>query len=62
MAELGVDGPSFHRELGLLARELGVVELVAVGELARDYDAAAWVPVVMVCLLSLTVLLHQEDG
>ena len=43
MAELGVDGPSFHRELGLLARELGVAELVAVGELARDYEAETWV-------------------
>ena len=41
--------------LAEVSRQVGVVGLTTA-------DAAAWVPVVMVCLLSLTVLLHQEDG
>ncbi len=37
MAELGRTGPAFHREIGEAAAELGVDELLAVGELARGY-------------------------
>ena len=37
MAELGRTGPAYHREVGDAARELGVDELLAVGELARGY-------------------------
>jgi UDP-N-acetylmuramoyl-tripeptide--D-alanyl-D-alanine ligase len=37
MAELGRTGPAYHREVGEAARELGVDELLAVGELARGY-------------------------
>jgi UDP-N-acetylmuramoyl-tripeptide--D-alanyl-D-alanine ligase len=37
MAELGPDAPTFHREVGAVAAELGIDELVAVGELARGY-------------------------
>ncbi len=45
MAELGADGPPYHREVGAAAAELGVGELVAIGELARGYvDGAAGVP------------------
>ena len=62
MAELGVDGPSFHRELGLLARELGVEELVAVGELARDYEAARWVPDASAALELLQDLVRPGDA
>jgi UDP-N-acetylmuramoyl-tripeptide--D-alanyl-D-alanine ligase len=36
MAELGLSGPRYHREIGRLARELGVTVL-AVGPLAREY-------------------------
>jgi UDP-N-acetylmuramoyl-tripeptide--D-alanyl-D-alanine ligase len=43
MAELGPDGPRYHREVGELARTLGIAVL-AVGELARDYGAADWAP------------------
>ena len=43
MAELGEHSERYHRELGELARELDV-EVLAVGELARAYGAAAWVP------------------
>ena len=37
MAELGRTGPEYHREVGDAASELGVDELLAVGELARGY-------------------------
>ena len=48
MAELGRTGPAYHREVGAAAVELGVDELLAVGELARGYlDCGVpgrWVP------------------
>jgi UDP-N-acetylmuramoyl-tripeptide--D-alanyl-D-alanine ligase len=37
MAELGRTGPEYHRQVGAAASELGVDELLAVGELAREY-------------------------
>lgn len=37
MAELGRTGPAYHREIGDAAAELGIDELLAVGELARGY-------------------------
>jgi len=37
MAELGRTGPAHHREVGEAAAELGIDELLAVGELARGY-------------------------
>jgi UDP-N-acetylmuramoyl-tripeptide--D-alanyl-D-alanine ligase len=44
MAELGPDGPRYHREVGAAAAELGVDVLVAIGPLARGYlDGAAGV-------------------
>ena len=43
MAELGEHAERYHREAAELADALGI-ELLAVGELARDYGAAAWVP------------------
>ena len=43
MAELGEHAERYHRELGVLARELGI-EVVAVGELARGYGSDTWVP------------------
>jgi UDP-N-acetylmuramoyl-tripeptide--D-alanyl-D-alanine ligase len=48
MAELGRTGPAYHREVGEAAAELGIDELLAVGELARGYlDGGVpgrWVP------------------
>jgi UDP-N-acetylmuramoyl-tripeptide--D-alanyl-D-alanine ligase len=41
MAELGDHAARYHREAAALARELGV-EVVAVGELARLYEAEDW--------------------
>ena len=40
MAELGPDGPEYHREIGALAAQLGIFVL-AVGPLAKDYLGAA---------------------
>jgi UDP-N-acetylmuramoyl-tripeptide--D-alanyl-D-alanine ligase len=37
MAELGAGAPAYHREVGAAAAEVGVHELVAIGELARGY-------------------------
>ncbi len=42
MAELGPGGPRFHAEIGAFARELGIDELVGIGELARDYAPDRW--------------------
>jgi UDP-N-acetylmuramoyl-tripeptide--D-alanyl-D-alanine ligase len=39
MAELGRTGPTYHREVGEAAAELGIDEVLAVGELARGYLA-----------------------
>jgi UDP-N-acetylmuramoyl-tripeptide--D-alanyl-D-alanine ligase len=41
MAELGPRAAEWHREAGAAVAELGVDELIAVGELARDYLPAA---------------------
>ena len=42
MAELGAEGPRYHREIG---KQLGGLDhVIAVGELARDYGAEDWVP------------------
>jgi UDP-N-acetylmuramoyl-tripeptide--D-alanyl-D-alanine ligase len=41
MAELGPGAPGYHRAVGAAAAELGVDELIAVGPLAREYEAAA---------------------
>jgi UDP-N-acetylmuramoyl-tripeptide--D-alanyl-D-alanine ligase len=37
MAELGEDGPAYHRELGRLAADTGVEEVLAIGPLAKSY-------------------------
>lgn len=41
MAELGPEGPRYHREIGALASGVDVV--VGVGQLARDYGPTHWV-------------------
>jgi UDP-N-acetylmuramoyl-tripeptide--D-alanyl-D-alanine ligase len=43
MAELGPQGPAYHREAGAHARELGIGPIVGVGELAREYAPDEWV-------------------
>jgi UDP-N-acetylmuramoyl-tripeptide--D-alanyl-D-alanine ligase len=42
MAELGVDAPRYHEEVGAFARALGVDVIVGVGELARRYGPDEW--------------------
>jgi UDP-N-acetylmuramoyl-tripeptide--D-alanyl-D-alanine ligase len=44
MAELGPGEAEFHREIGALARGLGIGPIVGVGELARDYAPDHWAP------------------
>ena len=43
MAELGVEAPGYHAEIGRLLTELGIERVIAVGELARAYGGD-WVP------------------
>lgn len=42
MAELGPEGPGYHRDAGAHARGLGIGPVVGVGELARDYAPDHW--------------------
>ena len=44
MKELGPEAASYHREVGALARNLGVEPVIGVGELAREYAPDAWAP------------------
>jgi UDP-N-acetylmuramoyl-tripeptide--D-alanyl-D-alanine ligase len=67
MAELGVGAPGYHREIGAAAAELGVDELIAVGPLAREYEAAAngvgihWVATAEEAVGELSTLLRPGD-
>jgi UDP-N-acetylmuramoyl-tripeptide--D-alanyl-D-alanine ligase len=66
MAELGSTAPAYHREVGEAAAELGVDELLAVGELARRYlDAGAngrWVANVHEALNELDEIVRPGDA
>jgi UDP-N-acetylmuramoyl-tripeptide--D-alanyl-D-alanine ligase len=66
MAELGRTGPAYHREVGEAAAELGVDELLAVGELARGYlDAGVpgrWTPNVHEALRELDEVVRPGDA
>ena len=66
MAELGRTAPSYHREVGAAAAELGVDELLAVGELARGYlDAGVegrWVPNVHEAVRELGEVVRPGDA
>jgi UDP-N-acetylmuramoyl-tripeptide--D-alanyl-D-alanine ligase len=44
MAELGPAEADYHREVGALARGLGIGPIIGVGELARDYAPDEWAP------------------
>jgi UDP-N-acetylmuramoyl-tripeptide--D-alanyl-D-alanine ligase len=65
MAELGRTAPAYHREVGEAAAELGVDELLAVGELARGYlDAGVpgrWTPDVEAALRELDEVVRPGD-
>ena len=66
MAELGRTGPAYHREVGEAAAELGIDEMLAVGELARDYLAGGvhgrWVPNVHEALRELEDVVRPGDA
>jgi UDP-N-acetylmuramoyl-tripeptide--D-alanyl-D-alanine ligase len=66
MAELGRTGPDYHREVGAAAAELGVDELLAVGELARGYLGGGvtgrWVPNVHDALREVDELVRPGDA
>ncbi len=66
MAELGRTGPAYHREVGEAAAELGIDELVAVGELARAYLEAGvpgrWAPNVHEALRELDGVVRPGDA
>ena len=66
MAELGRTGPAYHREVGDAAAELGVDELLAVGELARGYldggVAGRWVPNVHEAVRELADVVRPGDA
>jgi UDP-N-acetylmuramoyl-tripeptide--D-alanyl-D-alanine ligase len=67
MAELGAVGPGYHREVGEAVKELGVDELVAIGELARGYVEGAegvparWAPTVDGGIEALREVLRPGD-
>jgi UDP-N-acetylmuramoyl-tripeptide--D-alanyl-D-alanine ligase len=64
MAELGEDGPAFHRELGRFAAETGVEEVLAVGPLAKGYLEGAegkWAPSVEEALALVDQLVRPGD-
>jgi UDP-N-acetylmuramoyl-tripeptide--D-alanyl-D-alanine ligase len=62
MAELGPDGPFYHREIGARARELGVGPIVGVGELAQDYAPDEWVPDARAAVPTVHGLLQRGDA
>lgn len=70
MAELGADGPAYHRAVGEEVARLGVRALLAVGELARGYvdgagggvEVARWVPTVEEATAALDEMLRPGDA
>jgi UDP-N-acetylmuramoyl-tripeptide--D-alanyl-D-alanine ligase len=66
MRELGGSGPAYHREIGEALVEHGVDEVLAVGELARNYlEAGArgrWAPNVEEALQELDDLVRPGDA
>ena len=62
MAELGPDGPGYHREIGAHARELGVGPIVGVGDLARHYAPDEWVPDARAAVPAVHALLEPQDA
>jgi len=61
MAELGDSSQRYHREIGELARDLEV-EVIAVGEPAREYGPAVWAPGVEGALEAARAFLRPGDA
>jgi UDP-N-acetylmuramoyl-tripeptide--D-alanyl-D-alanine ligase len=66
MAELGRTAPDYHREIGQAAAELGIDELLVVGELARGYldhgVPGCWVANVHEAVRELGDVVHPGDA
>jgi UDP-N-acetylmuramoyl-tripeptide--D-alanyl-D-alanine ligase len=60
MAELGVEAPAYHAEIGRLLAELGIERVIAIGELARAYGGE-WVPTADDAAASLRADLRPGD-
>ena len=60
MAELGIEAPVYHREIGELVRRLGIEQVIAVGDLARAYGGA-WVPSAVDAATKLRAALRPGD-
>lgn len=60
MAELGPETPRYHAEVAERLRELGIVDVIAVGELARAYGGA-WVATPADAVAALTTALEPGD-
>ena len=61
MAELGEHADEHHHRIAELAAELGI-EVLAVGDLARGYDAATWVPDASEALAAARELVEPGDA
>jgi UDP-N-acetylmuramoyl-tripeptide--D-alanyl-D-alanine ligase len=61
MLELGPGAPEYHREIRDLVRELGIEQVIAVGELARDYGGD-WVPTAAAAAERLRAELRPGDA
>jgi UDP-N-acetylmuramoyl-tripeptide--D-alanyl-D-alanine ligase len=61
MAELGAQADVLHRQVGELARQLGI-EVVGVGEQARAYGAETWVPDADAALVHVRASLAPGDA
>jgi len=61
MAELGESSQRYHWQLGELARDLGI-EVIAVGERARDYGPTVWAPDVAGAIEAAGALLLPGDA
>ncbi len=62
MKELGPDAASYHREVGALARNLGVEPLIGVGELAHDYAPDDWAPDAQAAIALVEAELRDGDS
>jgi UDP-N-acetylmuramoyl-tripeptide--D-alanyl-D-alanine ligase len=62
MAELGPEGPVYHREAGAHARQLGIEPVIGVGELARDYAPDYWARDAEAAVLPVSRMLQPGDA
>jgi UDP-N-acetylmuramoyl-tripeptide--D-alanyl-D-alanine ligase len=60
MRELGPDGPAYHREIGRLVHELGIEQVISVGELALEYGGD-WVATADEAAVALKAALRPGD-